>query len=229
MLHGFAADAFTWRNLSRELESDHRVIALHRPWASHAEQLAATVAELDRYQLDTPVLLGHSAGAEIAAATALAVPDRVRAMIWISPVINRGAPWLVHQLALVPGTARIAPTLLRAAARQLGPVLRTMWYDRRRVTPEVIQGYRAPLLRPGTMEALWTMTRESRPRPDALDLSSITQPCLIITGRNDRWATSHQPPQSTLVRIDNCGHFPHEEHLQRTSDEILQFLSRLPA
>jgi pimeloyl-ACP methyl ester carboxylesterase len=88
LLHGFGASAFTWRHLTGPLAVRHRVEVLDRPLASRDEQVAATLGQLDRLEMDRPVLIGHSAGAEIAVALALAEPARVGGLVLIAPVVG---------------------------------------------------------------------------------------------------------------------------------------------
>ena len=227
LLHGFAATAFTWRSLIPALDLAHRVVALDRPWGARDVQLAATFDELDRHGLERPVLVGHSAGAEIAIMAAIAAPQRIRALVLVAPVVNRGAPAPVRLLVSVPGSGRVGPPLLRVAARWFGPALRSTVEDRTAVTAEVIRGYRDPLLEPGVMESLWAMSRDRPTTKEQVDLARVTQPVLVITGRSDRWTNVKPAPDAEHVVVDRCGHLPHEEHPQQTAGAINQFLATL--
>jgi pimeloyl-ACP methyl ester carboxylesterase len=122
----------------------------------------------------------------------------------------------------------VAPGLLRAGAGLLGPVLRRAWDDPSSVSEEVIDGYRRPLQEPGVAEALWAMTRADGDH-DAVRsrLSEIGQPCLVLVGRADRWATSVPVRHGRTVVLDRCGHLPHEEQPDRTAREILSFVAAL--
>ena len=202
---------------------------LARPWASRADQVAATLEGLDQAGLTTAVLVGHSAGAEIAVATALQAPERVIGLVLIAPVVGRRPPRLAAAAARLPGTMAVAPTLLRAGTRLLGPVLRSMWVDSSKVTSEVIEGYRRPLAEPGVAESLWEMTRVSD-RDGPLEVGSRLDrlPCLAIVGDHDKWATPVPFADRTLVVAD-CGHLPHEEQPERVLTEVGAFLSGLEA
>lgn len=224
LLHGFAATAFTWRRLIPELDPMHRVVALERPWVAREGQVTATLGELDRHRLDRPVLIGHSAGAEIAIMTALRQPDRVGGLVLVAPVIGRGAPTLVRQIAALPGTDRVAPALLRAGARFFGPALRATVHERKGVTAADVRGYRDPLLEAGVMEALWTLSRQPSARTGEVDLGRLTQPCLIITGESDRWTNVAPSVPTKQLVLASCGHLPHEEQPQQTAAAINEFL-----
>lgn len=183
---------------------------------------------LDQHTHDEVVLVGHSGGCEVAIATAVTAPSRVRGLVLLAPVVGRGAPRLAAALATVPGSERVAPPLLRAGCRFLGPVLRAAWHEPAGVTPEIIDGYRKPLLEPGVAEALWAMNRNETPRADLIaGAATLDCPCLVIVGRSDRWATPVPIRGARTVWLESCGHLPHEEHPGRTAAEILRFLQQM--
>src|SRR4051794_38370642 len=195
LLHGFAASAFTWRNVVDPLGRLGRAVPLERPWAAVPEQIAATIGQLDRHQLDRSILVGHSAGAEVALGVALEVPDRVSALVLLAPVVGTGPPRLVRTVARLPGTRAVAAPVLRASLRWLSPGLRSAWYDKGNVTAEVVAGSREPLSRPGVTEDLWRMTGQADGQAVVSRLGDVTQPCLVIVGRHDRWTTELPLPQ----------------------------------
>ncbi|HET6793901.1 MAG TPA: alpha/beta fold hydrolase [Acidimicrobiales bacterium] len=229
LLHGFAAGPFTWREVVDRLATNHRVAVLDRPWASLGEQVTATLDEIGRHGLDRPVLMGHSAGAEVAVATAVAAPDRVGALVLIGPVIGRGPPRLAVAAARLPGAGYIGPRLVRSGTRFLGPVLRSMWHDPRNVTSEVVEGYRRPLRQPGVAEALWRMTGVAGRDSSLLEAAGgLEHPCLTLIGEGDRLAAPIAMPRNRTVWIAECGHLPHEEQPARVLAEVGAFLAQLP-
>ena len=226
LLHGFAASPFTWRRVQEPLGVRHRVVALERPWAGFDEQVAATVQALDHAQFEAPVLVGHSAGAEVALGVALAQPDRVRALVLIAPVVGQGPPPFARALARAPGWGLVGPSLLRGGTRFIGPVLRRLWYDPSQVDAAVVDGYRRPLLEPGVAEALWAMTANDRSRSLLLSrLGEVTHPALVIIGDHDPWARALPLTKTQTVMVERCGHLPHEERPERTVAEIEAFLT----
>ena len=79
----------------------------------------------------------------------------------LAPVLDRAAPVPVRWLARAAGMSTVAPGLLRAATRVgFETVPRRAWSDRSRLTAEIVDGYRRPLLAPGVAEAMWAMTAE---------------------------------------------------------------------
>ena len=97
------------------------------------------------------------------------------------------------------------------------------------MSEEIVEGYRRPLQEPGVAEALWAMAAGPDHRTAAGSrLGEIDQPCLVIVGRNDRWATPVPLAHARTVVLDRCGHLPHEEQPSRTVQEILSFIEGLP-
>jgi pimeloyl-ACP methyl ester carboxylesterase len=227
LLHGFGATAFTWREIVDPLRAAHAVTALDRPWGPLDEQIRATVQALGHDGSGDWVLVGHSAGAEVALGVALAAPARVRALVLLGPVVGRGAPVLVRAAVRIPGSGRVAPALLRAGSRLLGPVLRMTWDDPSAVSEEIVDGYRRPLREPGVAEALWAMAAGREDREIVGRLVEVDQPCLVLVGVTDRWATPVPLRHARTVVLDRCGHLPHEEQPDRTAREILSFVDGL--
>ena len=209
------------------LEPHHRVVALERPWAGVEASVDATLAALDDQAMARAVLVGHSAGAEVALALAGVAPERVAGLVLLAPVLGGGPPPIVGQVARLPGTAAVAPALLRLSMRAFAPALRMAWFDRSLVTAEVVDGYRRPLLEPGVAEALWAMTAERGSRHPTVDPPPAGVPCLVMTGDHDKWATPVPGAHVRRVVVERCGHMPHEEHPLLVAEEILAFTSAL--
>lgn len=115
LLHGFGESMTTWRAVFDPLSAHWRVVAIDlpgfgvsaKPDASYAlpvmvERLSRFV---DQWTPGTLVVVGHSMGGELAAALALARPDRVRLLILIAPAGYRiGLGGIVD--SMYPGKAR---------------------------------------------------------------------------------------------------------------------------
>jgi pimeloyl-ACP methyl ester carboxylesterase len=228
LLHGFGATAFTWRRIVEPLRAAHPVAVLDRPWAALREQVGYTVQALECEAAEDWVLVGHSAGAEVALGVALDAPHLVRGLVLLGPVVGRGPPGPVRAAARLPGSERVAPALLRAGSGLMGPLLRRAWDDPSSVSEQVVRGYRRPLKEPGVAEALWAMARAGGDRATVRSrLGEIGQPCLVVVGRTDRWATPVPVRHGRTVVVDRCGHLPQEERPVRTAREILAFVDGL--
>jgi pimeloyl-ACP methyl ester carboxylesterase len=116
-------------------------------------------------------------------------------------------------------------------------VLHFAFYDRRRITEEMVRTYAKNLESEEGRHALLETARRMVPDDLAETIEKYTQltiPALLIWGREDRIV----PPAigialntllqgSTLIFIDDCGHVPQEERPDVTLPAIAEFLSRV--
>ncbi|WP_068008557.1 alpha/beta fold hydrolase, partial [Pseudovibrio axinellae] len=94
-IHGFGADASTWRNLQTQMENTRRTIAFDLP--AHGRALAnfapsnavgsakAITKSLDALKLDKVHLVGHSMGGAIASLIAMRSPERIASLTLLAP------------------------------------------------------------------------------------------------------------------------------------------------
>jgi len=171
------------------------------------------------------VLVAHSMGAQVAELAALARPDRVRALVLLSPVPLGGphAPAAVTGPLAATGGDMVAQ---REARRGLmaAPVdanvldwLTDLGRDvRRSVTEELV--------------AAW-----NEGAPEGRAASAFAGPVLVLSGDLDLLVT---PDMATAVagRIANAtqalvkgaGHWPHAEQPEQVSQAIADFINRMP-
>jgi pimeloyl-ACP methyl ester carboxylesterase len=227
LFHGFAASNFTWRSVLGPLSAHHEAVAIERPFVPVADAVDATISALDDRGWRDAVLIGHSAGAELAARVAAADPTRCRGMVLVAPVVGGGPPAIARAVARAPVVRNVAPSLLRLGVRVgLDRALKQTWADKSAVTPDVVAGYRAPLLAPGVAESLWAMTAAAAATP--VDWGRLTTiPTLVVIGDRDKWAAAPPLPDATVLTYETCGHLPHEEQPTRFVDDILGFLAAL--
>lgn len=228
LLHGFAASNFTWRDVEGPLrDAGHDVIAMERLFQPPFIAASKVVDELDIRRLDEVVLVGHSAGADIAVRVASRHPARVCGLVLAAPVVGGGPPPVVRTIAGAPILRDVAPSLLRLGVRVGLPfALKQTWVDKSRVTDEVVEGFRRPLLEPGAMEALWRMTRGTNPAPPDWDTLRAT-PTLVIKGDQDKMTTEVPLPKAKTLTYDRCGHLPHEECATRFVGDVLRFVAEV--
>lgn len=116
--------------------------------------------------------------------------------------------------------------------------VRYAWYDSKKVTDHVIQGYTKPLKCRGWERALLEFTlamitdsaSEGKP-PLKKRLKDISCPVLVLTGDTDRlvpaWNAERLAktiPGSTFEVIKNCGHLPQEEKPEEFLAVVQKFL-----
>lgn len=259
LLHGFGASLFSWQGVMGPLAASSRVIAYDRPafglterpmregWGSPADwragipygsdaQAQMAVALLDEVGVQEAVLVGHSAGGALAMLAALDRPERVRALVLISPAVyggggNPALQWLLG----TPQMRRVGPLLVRRIGTAGLDVIRTAWHDPARIPDEAWAGYTAPLSTENWDRALWELTVAGRSRDLETRLAELTLPVLVITGDDDRIVPTAQSirlagelPNAELLVIPACGHLAHEECPEPALEAIARFLAALP-
>lgn len=235
LLHGFGSSLYSWREVTPALSDNYTVYAYDRPafglterptiWTG--ENPYTRVASLHQFdQLLTfwatgpVVLVGNSAGGSVAMEYALTHPEKVLALILVSPSLGPGKSfasrfgWIVDS----PQTQRMGPLIVRRIAQTGLDTLEKAWYDPSRQPPDTIQLYTKPLQAENWDVALWhySTTGEVSQLPDQLDLFDL--PILLITGEEDRIIPAKntiklagQLKGAELVVIPECGHVPQEE------------------
>jgi pimeloyl-ACP methyl ester carboxylesterase len=240
LLHGFGASEFSWREVMAPLSKSGRVIAYDRPafglterpmegnWTGTNPYSVQGNVELldglmDELGVDKAILVGNSAGGEIAAAYALEHPERVQGLVLVDPAVGKGnrgpVPQWATSLIASPQIRHIAPLLVRTIAGDMGnDTIRMAWHDPSRITPKVYDGYRRPLKANNWDKALYEFAIAGNPVDYSKRLANLTLPVLVVTGDDDRIVPTEQSmqlsreiPGAELVVLKDCGHVPQEE------------------
>lgn len=256
LLHGFGASTFSWHEVLLPLAAAGDVIAYDRPGFGFTERptewegedpygtpgnlalLDALLAEFAPNDREV-IVVGHSAGGQLAAEYARLNPDRVDRLVLVSPSIytSGGLPgWLAPVLGL-PQINRLGPILVANIASSGEELLRQSFVDQSLLTEAVREGYRRPLTVMGWEESLWRFSTAPRDNDLLANLADIAQPTLLMTGDADtvvptveteRLATelggASNPPE--LVVIARSGHLPQEETAEQFVDAMLDWLAR---
>jgi pimeloyl-ACP methyl ester carboxylesterase len=249
MLHGFAASRFTWRSWITPLASRHTLYLVDLKGFGAAAKpkdarygpadLAEDVLQLiTRLDLQRVSIVGHSMGGGVALLTAMRLAD-----------VGEGSR--LTRLVSVAGTAyaqRLPPFVarLRDPSTQLllqllparwivRKVLNSIVYDPAVVTPELIEGYAAPL-RPWAAKRAAALAA-AQLVPDNLDeliarYRAIDVPALLVWGRNDPVVPlaigerlAGELPRARLVVLERCGHVPMDELPEKTLHLVRDFLA----
>jgi pimeloyl-ACP methyl ester carboxylesterase len=235
LLHGFASSTYSWREVIPELAENGTVIAYDRPAFGLTErpleweggnpygtdfQPKLLIALMDALGADQAVLVGNSAGGAVAIHAALLYPERVKALVLVSPAVGVGGgmPGWVRPLLQNPQADHLGPLLARSLRDRGTEFAASAWHDPSRITPEIWDGYTLPLRADNWDRALWEMTRASRDAGLAERLGELELPVLVIAGDDDRIVpfegseqTANSIPGAILVKIPDCGHVPQEE------------------
>ncbi len=237
LLHGFGASNFTWRDIASPLTKYGQVVAFERPAYGFTERPASWQG-LNPYSDDFVlkiigslaerfgsgrkiVLVGHSAGANLATQYAVAHPSDVSSMILMAPAVltSGGLPGWLKPITYLPEIAHIGPVLVGQVAQFGDVIIRTSFVNQAVVTQAVLDGYHAPLKIQGWERALWQATLTERNSAFKDRLSELETPTLVITGDRDTIVPTAQSkqlagilPNSQLVVIPKAEHLAHEEY-----------------
>jgi len=120
LLHGFGESLLSWRATFDRLAADADVIALDLPGFGLSDKpatgygnermAAAVLGALDALGVQRAVVVGHSMGGAIAVTLALRAPQRVSALVLVSPAVS-AASWGVRP----PGTEGVTGDWMRRA------------------------------------------------------------------------------------------------------------------
>jgi pimeloyl-ACP methyl ester carboxylesterase len=108
--------------------------------------------------------------------------------------------------------------------------LKEVYFDRSKVTEELVDRYQTMALREGNRQAF--IDRALQIEEDSgKGLERIQIPTLILWGRYDQWIPVEQAenfrkkmPWSQVIIYDNAGHIPHEEIPEATVADAMKFL-----
>ncbi len=241
LIHGFASSMHTWRGVRQALKPSHRVIALDlkgfgytdRPEGDYSPRAQAelVLALLDARGVDEPVaLVAHSWGSSVALELALLAPERVsRIALYDAWVYEEQLPTTFHVAKLGGvGEAIIGGFYDQRSDDKMG----LAFYDRNYVTEEMIEGVERDLERPGTKAAALAAIRGQRYAEVQKRYPKITQPTLLLWGREDRITRleygerlAKELPNARLVVYPQCGHFPMYEAKGSSTNELRAFLA----
>lgn len=169
MVHGTPTWSFMYRKLIKGLSDSYRVIApdnlgfglSEQPYEgvpqTHAENLTEFIEKLD---LKDITLVVHDFGGPIGLSYAINNPDNVRNMVLFNTWMwSREDEPAIQALSFILGgsVGKFLYTQLNFSARFL---LRSMWGEKRPLTPEIHRHYINAFPTPESRLAAWVMARE---------------------------------------------------------------------
>lgn len=252
LIHGLMAHSFSWRFNMPVLARKFTVYAVDLLGIGYSERPPKGVLPLDlphtadrmlrwmqQLGIQDSTLVGTSHGGGLA--IAMASRDRQKhsglmsKLVLVAPV----NPWTTvgHKRTKLFGT-RLGGLMLRAIVPWLGInrsiVLGRMYGDHKKLTQETFEGYRTPLMIPGTIDYGIAIARNWK--ADIAHLKSCVErildlPTLIIWGDRDVMVPlssgkelSHHLKNSRLVVFSGVGHLPYEENPEEFNRVLLEFL-----
>jgi pimeloyl-ACP methyl ester carboxylesterase len=254
LLHGFGASTFSWREVMGPLSEIGTVIAYDRPafglterplsWEgdnpyTQESNIQLLLGLMNEFKIDKAILIGNSAGGTLATAFTLEYPEHVSALIEVDAAIYQTRPSsrLLDWLLSTPQMDHLGPLIARQLAGRSGDnFLISAWHDpdKLNANPEIITGYRKPLMAENWDRALWEHTKATNAPDLAGRLDQIQVPTLVISGDDDQIVPVENSrqlagdiPGASLVIIDNCGHLPQEECPDVFMSNVKVFIDKL--
>lgn len=235
LLHGSLFNAFTWNEVFDFFDAQGRVVAYDQlpyglsekvvagdwrgqnPYSAQA-QIDQLFAFMDAMELENVILVGNSYGGVLAVQAALTQPERIDGLILADPAVyvqEEMPAWIMN----LPQVQRLGPLL----ARQLGQgdaFLRQTYLNPDQISAERTASFSIHTRVENWDLGLWEYLRVwGVDAPDYTgDISSITQPALVLTGDSDTIVPvsdsqrlARELPNAAFVMLSNCGHVPQEE------------------
>ncbi len=228
LIHGLAANIYSWADVIGPLSEQFDVIALDLPGfgestqppdLTFADHPKTVLGLMDGLGLAKVSLVGNSLGGAIALLLAERNPARVDHVVVLDSagfgMRQTERPFMIRVIG-----SRVAGELAdRAPVKRLltGFTIRHLMRDDTRVTEERINEYLAPFLRPGALASAQSLLASPVDERFASDLPSITAPTLIVWGRFDPWLPeSHADRFVAAIKgarkvVLETGHMPQEE------------------
>jgi pimeloyl-ACP methyl ester carboxylesterase len=241
-IHGTSASLHTWDTLSSLLKTNKKIIRFDLPafgltGPNPLNQYSFNFYNqfIDEFLLKLNVtkciVAGNSLGGSIAWNYAIASPDKVKQLILLDA---SGYPKKDEKGSL--GFKLAAIPVLNQALKHISPIslirksLEDAFYNKALVKEEMVQQYHDLLLREGNRSAILELFQHPM-KPDATKIKTITQPTLIIWGKEDQLISyknaalfKQDIQDSRVLVLDKVGHIPMEEAPNLVAAAIIEFI-----
>jgi pimeloyl-ACP methyl ester carboxylesterase len=231
LLHGLGGSADRWTKLIPYLAGKYRLIIpdiigfgySEKPHVDYRIDFFINFIKkfLTELNISNINLIGSSFGGLLALEYAIKYETEIKKLVLVSPagMMRYVSTTLKHYIS-----AALYPTyenVLRA--------YQEMIYNSSMVSKESIQDFINRMNLPNSKYAFMSTLMSFNDHPTLTDRLKINIPTLIIWGRNDklipvRYAKKFKIPNSKIVLLDNCGHYPHIEKIEEFTKILLKFL-----
>ena len=234
LIHGLADNVAIWDPVIPALAARFRVIALDQIGFGRSDKpllnyrVSTLVDFLDVFltelKIERASLVGNSLGGWVAAAYALAHPERVERL-----VLSDAAGYAALTKTMDSRALRALRVASRDDIRYLGPLA----FHDKRFYQDVDTAFKERVTAGDSYTVAQVLDSMIR-GDDALDnkLQTLKQPTLVLWGREDKLIPLRFGEQfhreivdSRLRIIDNCGHMPQLECPNEFSAAVLRFFS----
>jgi pimeloyl-ACP methyl ester carboxylesterase len=242
LIHGTSASLHTWDTLSSLLKNTKRIIRFDLPAFGLTGPNRLNEYTFNYYNnfidsllfklnITKCIIAGNSLGGSIAWNFALASPNIVEKLILIDA---SGYPKKDEKGSL--GFKLAAIPVLNQVLKHVSPKslvrksLEDAFYNKTLVSETMVEQYHDMLLREGNRGAILELFQHPM-KPDATRIKNITQPTLIIWGKEDQLISYQNASlfkqdilNSRMLVLDKVGHIPMEEAPVEVADAILKFI-----
>jgi pimeloyl-ACP methyl ester carboxylesterase len=183
--------------------------------------LTARLAEfLDKFVQAPPYhLVASSLGGQIAVEYAVSNPEKVGGVVLLCP---SGM-----------GCEEKLPVTERTRHNDYRGLVESTFYDRRKVTPGVVQYYEKKFASRAWRKAFFQTVRGTKGHSVREKLPHLSRPTLVICGEQDQIVDPHHVERTVhglrnfeFVMIPRCGHAPQLERPKIVNHLVLDFLRR---
>jgi len=241
-IHGTSASLHTWDTLSSLLKANKKIIRFDLPAFGLTGPNRLNQYNFNFYNqfidelllklnVSKCIVAGNSLGGSIAWNYAIASPDKVKKLILLDA---SGYPKKDEKGSL--GFKLAAIPVLNQALKHISPIslirtsLEDAFYNKSLVTEQMVEQYHDMLLREGNRGAVLELFQHPM-KPDATKIKTITQPTLIIWGKEDQLISYKNAAlfkqdilDSRVLVLDKVGHIPMEEAPNQVATAIIEFI-----
>jgi magnesium chelatase accessory protein len=245
LLHGTGASTHSWAGLLPHLTGSFRVTAPDLPGHGFTSApalprelgmvgMARALSALLRHLALRPALLvGHSAGAALAARLTLDGVVAPAGLVGLNPSLAAPAGRLTELASALCGPVFRSSLVADLASSRIreGALLRVLLRSTgSRVPPGSLALYRRLLGHPAALGSVLAMMSAWEPGPLADALGRLQTPVLLLAGGGDRWIPTSSVrrvalsiPRTRVVELPGMGHLAHEEAPGAVAPLILRF------
>jgi len=232
LLHGTGASSHSWRDMLPLLARHFQVVAPDLPGHAFTDRpapnrlsltgmAAAVTSLLGALEISPSVVVGHSAGAAVLVRMCLERNIAPRALVSLNGALLPlpGLPGMVFSpLAKLLSQFDLVPRMFARHAAVEPMVPRLLQDTGSALDPTGVDLYRRLASNPQHVGAALDMVAHWDLSQLKNELSHLTTPLLLVTGRNDKTippAASHAVrallPKAGIVNLPGLGHLAHEE------------------
>lgn len=241
LLHGFGSSLQTWDAWAAKLTLRFRVIRIDLPGFgltgespsknySQDQDLATLVDFVNKLNLSSYSIVGHSLGGKMAWALAAEQPERVKALVLMAPDgFAPEAQWGTKPYEVPAITGLMKYCLPKYFVRRF---IDTAFSDPQWLTEQMVNRYHDMLRAPGVRAAILDRADQTIYTDPIPRLKRIQAPTLLIWGANDQMIPSSNAAsyaavlqQSSTVVLPNLGHVIQEEQPEIGLAQVDAFLS----